>query len=144
MFITALTLNIIHLVYHQLTTNFNFFPFNNVRSYTLRQRLKEASIHGGLMTFCIISLIWDNKLVVGIATLYLFILLVGEYFSWWKHYFFGSTKKWMELYDNIFKDTIIVLPKIKNNPTPNLEHCILHLISFLTFIATCKYYLAPR
>ena len=141
MYTIALILNIIQLIYHQVTTNFDFYPFNNVRRYTARQRFKEASIHGGLMFFSIIAMLLNNKILISMATIYLGLLLIGEYLSWWRHYFFMPTNEWSELYNEIFKETTIVLPKIKENPIPNLEHCILHFITLLTFVFTLKYLL---
>ena len=37
-------------LYHCVTTLFDFFPFNNVRPYSLAERLTECSVNGVLMT----------------------------------------------------------------------------------------------
>jgi hypothetical protein len=45
MWAAALVMNILHLVCHQLTTNLDFFPFNNVRAYTFKQKIAELSVN---------------------------------------------------------------------------------------------------
>jgi len=140
MWLLALILNILHLTYHQLTTNFDFFPFNNIRNYTVGQRLAEASVNFITMGFPVLAISLKNHLLIGIACFSLGFLLCGEYLSWWKAYFFGASEKWKMIYNKIHSHTIIFLPPIKDNPIPNLEHCILHCLSLLTFIVTLIYY----
>ena len=109
MVLFLIALQIILVVYHQLTTLVDLHPLNNVRSYIVKERLLEA-------------------------------LLAGEYLNWWKHYFFQSSQEWLKTYNRIFKETIIVLPPIKNNPVPNFEHTILHSLTLVTTIVTYIYF----
>jgi hypothetical protein len=141
MWIFALSLNILHLAYHQITTQIDFYPFNNIRHYTLKERLLEVSINGLFMIFPVVALLLDNSVMIQISCWILGSIIIGEFLSWWRHYFFGPTQSWQETYDRIFKDTIKVLPPIKDNPIPNLEHCILHSITILSFLTTLMYYL---
>jgi hypothetical protein len=140
MWTVALALNMVHLSYHQLTTNVDLFPFNNIRNYTIRQRIAEVSVNLITMGFPVVAILLKNHTLTGVACWFLGFLLCGEYLSWWKAYLFGATDKWKNIYNKIHKDTIILLPPIKDNPIPNLEHCILHFLTLLTFIFTIFYY----
>jgi hypothetical protein len=141
MWTLALILNTLHLVYHQVTSNIDFFPFNNIRHYTLKQRLLEVGINGVVMAFPIAALWMHNKKMIEISCWILGVTLVMEFTSWWRHYFFGPSEAWKNTYDKIFASTLKVLPPIKNNPIPNLEHCILHSLTLISFIIILKYYL---
>ncbi len=139
MWTLALVFNAIHLIYHQVTTNFNFFPFNNIRNYKISERIFEAGLNGLIMAFPVMALCLHNQKMITASCWVLGFLVVGEFLSWWPFYFWGTPKwmgKWQEAYDRTHKHTIIFLPPIKNHAIPNLEHCILHLITLATFAVT--------
>lgn len=140
MWTIAFILTILHVSYHQVTTNFDFYPFNNIRNYTLKQRIAEASVNLITMGFPVVALLINNHKIVGIACFFLGFTLCGEFLSWWKGYLFGASEKWKAIYKVIHKETITFLPPIKDNPVPNLEHCILHFLTVVTFISTVIYY----
>ena len=142
MWTAALILNILHLAYHQVTTNFDFFPFNNIRHYKPHERIAEAGVNALTMGFPIVALLWRNHTAVIVACCVLGFLLFGEFISWWPAYFWGthpSMNKWQEVYDRAHKHTIKFLPPIKDHPIPNLEHCILNAITIITFTVTFIY-----
>jgi len=132
----TLTMQIIHLFYHQMTTLIDLYPFNNIRGYRKKEQLLEAGVNGLTMGFPIVALLSGNKILMSIAVGLLGILCLGEFFTWWYPYLFGATEYWQKQYDQKFKSTIIILPSIKNNPIPNLEHLILHILTLITFIMT--------
>jgi hypothetical protein len=139
MWTIALILNVVHLAYHQVTTNFDFFPFNNVRNYKTSERIFEAGMNGLIMAFPIVALSLHNQKMIAASCWVLGFLLLGEFLSWWPHYFLGTPgwmHKWQAAYDRTHKHTIRILPPIKDHPVPNLEHCILHLITLAAFVAT--------
>jgi hypothetical protein len=71
-------------------------------------------------------------------------LLIAEYFNWWQPYLFGASEPWQKVYDRLFRSTIIVLPAVKKNPVPNLEHLILHGLTLITCIVTyISYFTQP-
>ena len=142
MWTLAFVLNVFHLAYHQATSNFDFYPFNNIRLYTKFQRIAEVTWCGFLMGFPVIALCLDSRKMIGASCWILGFLLFGEFMSWWRHYLFGPTKWWKDFYDKTHKHTIKVLPPIKDHPIPNLEHCILHVITLATFVGTLRYYLS--
>jgi hypothetical protein len=140
MWAVALSINILHLVYHQATTNLDFFPFNNIRNYTAKQRIAEVSVNLITMGFPVVALLCNNHKMVEISCWVLGSLLCGEFLSWWKNYFFGASEKWKNIYAKIHKSTITILPPINDNPIPNLEHCILHFLTLAACVATTIYY----
>ena len=64
----ALIVNVLHLSYHQITTNFDFYPFNNIRTYTTKLRVPEASVNFVTMGFSLVAMILNTHKLIGIAT----------------------------------------------------------------------------
>ena len=132
------------LLFHQLTTLFDFYPFNNVRPYAIPERLVECGVNGALMLIPFLGFAFAVAWMQVAALVIYPVLVVGEYLAWWRPYFFGATEDWQATYDRLFKKTLIVLPAIKNNPVPNLEHTLLHGLTLLTTILTyIAYFTAP-
>ena len=71
MWTLALIMNILHVGYHQLTTNFDFYPFNNIRSYTLKQRIAEVSVNLITMGVPVAALLINIHRLMGIACFFL-------------------------------------------------------------------------
>ncbi|MBS1988095.1 hypothetical protein JST56_03805 [Candidatus Dependentiae bacterium] len=138
----ALFFQVFHLVYHQVTTIFDLYPFNNIKSYTRKQQLLECGSCAFAMGIPIFATLFGGKIMAGVSVVLFILLLMGEYFTWWKPYFFGPTELWKTVYNKKFKSTIIILPAINDHPIPNLEHLILHSITVVTFILTVKYFFA--
>ncbi len=55
-------------------------------------------------------------------------LMLGMYASWYKPYFFGPTKKELDLYHAIFAGTHSILPVRHGFPGPNTLHLVLHAL----------------
>ncbi|MBK7652238.1 MAG: hypothetical protein IPJ20_18145 [Flammeovirgaceae bacterium] len=70
-----------------------------------------------------------------------FLIQVKEIIDWWIPYLFGASKEWKNHYLKIFAETTIMLSAIRDNPIPNLEHCILHTLTLLSFLSIIVYYL---
>ncbi|WP_442601433.1 hypothetical protein [Paenibacillus sp. KN14-4R] len=135
MYLSLLLLQIATLVYHQLTTRFDFYPFNGVRHYSIQERRNEALINGIIMVIPIILTLTRIPLLIGIGGLIWTLVVVGAVLSWWLPYLTGiavykmpNNETWPQVYERIFSRTIIILPHFKNNPRPNLEHMILHFL----------------
>ncbi|WP_121353881.1 hypothetical protein [Flavisolibacter nicotianae] len=132
------------LLFHQVTTLFDFYPFNNVRQYTLKERLAECCVNGIIMAFPLAGFCLQIDWMTVTSLVIYPVLLLGEYLNWWRHYFFGPTEEWQQTYDRLFRHTIIVLPRIKDHPVPNLEHTLLHSLTLLTAIVTyIAYFTTP-
>jgi hypothetical protein len=128
------------VIFHQLTTLIDLYPFNNIRSYTIKERLIECLVNGSIMLVPVIGHLLQIKWMITSSLVIYPVLLIGEFLNWWRYYFFGPTKDWRSIYDRLFKETIIILPPIKNHPIPNLEHTILHGITLITTVLTYIYY----
>lgn len=136
MLTATLAIQFLLLVYHQLTTLCDWYPFNNVRSYSIKERLTECGINGFIMASPLIGFYFHIPWMMMAALLIYPVLLIGEYLSWWKPYFFGGSEAWQITYNRLFKNTLIVLPAIKDHPVPNLEHTLLHGLTLATTVIT--------
>lgn len=54
--------------------------------------------------------------------------MLGMYASWYKPYFFGPTKKELDLYQALFAGTHSLLPVRHGWPGPNTLHLVLHAL----------------
>ena len=136
MWTLALILSIIHFSYHQLISNFDLYPFNNIRSYTPPQKFMEVGLHAIIIGFTIVVLYFRKQSLTGIAVGGLGMLVIAEFMSWWRYYFFGPGKQQKNRDEKIDKHTIQILPPIKYHPKPNLELCILHVTTLFCFVVT--------
>jgi hypothetical protein len=142
-FITLVT-QLLLVAYHQATTLFDLYPFNNVRDYTVKERLTECLINGITMIMPFIGFYFHVAWMMMAAIIIYPALLIAEYFNWWQPYLFGASEPWQKVYDRLFRSTIIVLPAVKKNPVPNLEHLILHGLTLITCIVTyISYFTQP-
>lgn len=142
----VLAIQIITLFYHQVTTLFDFFPFNGIRYYTVKERRKEAFINGITMLIPIFLTLTHKPILIGIGAVIWMLVVVGAFLNWWLPYTTGvsvykmpNNETWSQVHERIFAKTIIILPRIKNNPTPNVEHMILHTFILASAISTWVY-----
>ncbi|ANY69022.1 hypothetical protein BBD42_22950 [Paenibacillus sp. BIHB 4019] len=148
MFMILLIVQLTTFSYHQLTTRFDFYPFNGIRHYSAKERRNEALINGIVMAVPVMLTFARTPLWIGIGGLIWTLVLVGAILNWWLPYVSGVTvykmpnnETWQQVYDRIFSKTIILLPSIKNNPRPNLEHIILHVLILSSAITAWMYVL---
>lgn len=132
----VITFQVLLLLYHQITTIFDFFPFNSARFYSAKEKLIECLVNFILMGLPIVGFLTLNNTLMNFAVVYYFILFLIELKTWWIPYFIKPTEEWKEEYSRLHSKTIIVLPGIKDNPVPNLEHCILHGLTLITAMVT--------
>jgi len=156
------------LAYHQITTLFNFWPFNGVRNYTWQQKLAEAGLNGILMSLPPIGLIFHIRALMIFGVIYYPLLFCIEVTIWWVLYLtnpigrwrtifnrilgalmFNNPKvdasaRWIEIYNQLQRGTITILPPRSNRPVPNLEHMILQALTLLTAIVTAVAYFRPH
>lgn len=132
----AVFCQILLLVYHQTTTLFDFYPFNNVRNYPWRLKLTECLVNGIIMAIPPIGYVFDVGWAKGAAPWIYVGILAGAWVSWYQKYLFGATPAQQLAYDHIFRPTMQVLPDIQGRPRPNLEHIILHGLLLITLLLT--------
>jgi hypothetical protein len=132
----AIILQVLLLAYHQITTQVDFFPFNGVRFYKAWEKALECAVNGILMSLGPIGFFFGVRALMWYGVIYYFVLFLEELRVWWVPYFFGASKAWRAAYDRLHARTIKVLPARGGNPIPNLEHMILHTLTFVTAIVT--------
>jgi len=132
----AITLQIISLLYHQITTLFDFFPFNGVRFYSRREKLADAISGLIVMAIAPIGFIFHVPFLMELGLVCYCIGIGGWVATWLIPYFFGPSAKWLEIYSKVHRQTITVLPRRGSNPVANLEHLILLILALLTTAAT--------
>jgi hypothetical protein len=148
------------LVYHQITTLFDFYPFNGARRYAWKEKLAEAGSNFVLMSLAPIGFGFQIRGLMIFGVVYYFFLFAVEIIIWWIPYLTvpsghwrriynlllavstSSFKKgdtldhWYEIYNRLHRGTITILPARGNRPVPNLEHMILHAWTLITAIVT--------
>jgi hypothetical protein len=129
MLAVAITLQAVLLLYHQVTTLFDFFPFNGVRGNSLRERRLEAGVNLVFMGFPLVAFLVHRQSLMQGGVYSDFCIFAGECATWWIPYFFGPSPKWLEIYSRVQGTTIMVIPRRGTNPTPNLEHLILMVLT---------------
>lgn len=160
---------ILLLAYHQITTWFDFYPFNGVRGYSRKEQLAEACSNAVLMSLAPIGFGFHLKALMVFGVIYYFVLFAVELTIWWVPYFTvpsgrwrffynrllslatsnfepGDTlEHWTAIYLRLHRGTITLLPARNDRPVPNLEHMILHAWTLVTAIITLIAYRAiPR
>jgi hypothetical protein len=135
---------------HQITTNIDLFPLNNVRHLTRRERALESLSSGVIMCVPLLLLVSSlgfriHLLAYASAGLELF-LFIGASLTWWPPYLLGRAvpwaamgEDWLALHERTFAKTLMVVPPYKGRPRPNLEHIILHLLMLAGALATAAY-----
>jgi hypothetical protein len=156
----AIICQLVLLAYHQITTLFDFFPFNGARNYSRKERLAEVGGNFILMILAPIGFGFHIRGLMIYGVVYYFFLFAIELIIWWIPYFTVPTGRWRDIYNrvlsyatsnfekgdklthwcNIHKrvhgGTITFLPVRGDRPVPNLEHTILHAWTFITAIVT--------
>ena len=79
----TITIQLVLLFYHQLTTGVDFYPFNGVRFTKPAERRMEQAVNGVLMGLPVAGFFFqiDGLIYYGVA--YYFILLAVECATWW-------------------------------------------------------------
>ena len=144
LWLAAVLLAGISLVYYELTTLVDFFPFNNVRDSPPAERSMEALINGipllagGILIA--LSSIPAVRWLAYVAAAILGIVAIMGLLLWWLPYLADVTvpwatvpgTTWAELHARTYAETVIVVPPIGDRPRPNLEHMILHALLLVT------------
>jgi hypothetical protein len=156
------------LVYHQVTTLFDFYPFNGSRNYTRKEKLAEAGSNGVLMSLAPVGFGFHIKGLMNFGVVYYFVLFAVEIIIWWIPYLTVPSGRWRGIYNRLLAGatsnfdagdtlehwkgiyrrlhfgTITVLPPRDDRPVPNLEHTILHVLTLITALVTATAYFHLR
>jgi hypothetical protein len=160
--IVAVICQIILLVYHQVTTLVDLYPFNGARHYTRRERWAEADINIVLMSLAPIGFMRHIRGLMIYGVVYYFVLFSIELIIWWVPYFFtprgkvrmvynlalaigtsnfgkgDALDRWLAIHQRIHHGTISFLPARAGRIRPNLEHMLLHAWTLFTAVITLK------
>ena len=129
-------IQLVLLAYHQVTTAFDFYPFNGVRFTKSSERHIEQAVNAVLMGLPIVGFSLHVTWLTYYGVAYYFILFSVECATWWVPYFCGASQKWLEIYLRVHSTTLGLLPGRGSRTAPNLEHLILMLLTALTAILT--------
>jgi hypothetical protein len=156
----AIICQIVLLVYHQITTHFDFFPFNGARNYSIKEKLAEGGSNLVLMIIAPIGYGFHIRGLMIYGVIYYFFLFAAELIIWWIPYYAVPSGRWRGVYNSLLScatsnfekgdtlshwcgihkrlhsGTITFLPSRDDRPVPNLEHTILHAWTFITAIVT--------
>jgi len=162
----ALVCQLLLLLYHQITTFVDFYPFNGARNYSARERLAEMGVNVVLMSLAPLGFAFQIHGLMLFGVVYYFVLCFIEVVIWWIPYFTvpsgawrkaynvvlslatssfepGDTlERWIATHHRLHDGTLTVLAVRGGRITPNLEHVILHVWTFVTAIATLGAYAA--
>lgn len=131
----AFGLALLLLAYHQITTWYPLFPWNDVEKYTRKELLLETSINGVLMGMGALSLLFAPKGFWLYYPLVFFpFLLIAEAWHWWVPYFFPNEKD-RKHYEVHFSRTMKFIPEVAGRQTPDANHTVLQLMTFVTTAA---------
>src|SRR5436190_10029677 len=82
----ALASQLLLLGYHQVTSWFDFYPFNGVRNYSCREKFAEVTVNAGLMSLAPIGFGFHITGLMIFGVIYYFVLLAAELIIWWIPY----------------------------------------------------------
>jgi hypothetical protein len=156
----AVVVQVVLLVYHQVTTLFDFFPFNGARNYSRTEKIAECGTNAVLMSIAPIGFGFGIAGCETFGVYYYYVLFALEMIIWWIPYFceprgvflrvynlllaIGTSDfppenclaRWKVTYERLHRSTWIILPPKGDRPVPNVEHTILHLLTLITLIVT--------
>lgn len=107
-----------------------------VKGYVDRpEKISPDTIGWSLLTFVFI-LYWLNVDVAQYILIILFgLVLIGFYYFHWKHYFFGTSQKKIDSYNEYFKGTHRILAESSERLVPDTFHIVHTLIYIIAFIS---------
>jgi hypothetical protein len=156
----ALVCQLLLLAYHQITTLFDFYPFNGAGRLTAKERWAECGVNGLLMALPPVGFGFHIRWLMTFGLIYYFVLFAIELVIWWIPYLAtpsgrwrmvynrvlswatsnfekGDTlNHWQEIHGRLYRGTISVLPDRDRPIVPNLEHMILHGWTIVTALVT--------
>ncbi len=142
---TTITLAILLLLYHQLTTWLPLFPWNDVANLSRKDILLEACWNGLVMGSGVLFLLQGYTGGYKYYPLiYYPFLLTGEIFQWWLPYFspgFAKSKHNFD-YGSRYSRTLKWLPHCAGERTPDANHTVLHLLTMITVVLVFADYLS--
>ncbi|HLN29234.1 MAG TPA: hypothetical protein VK395_15910 [Gemmataceae bacterium] len=166
--IAAVICQLVLLIYHQITTFVDLYPFNGARNYSARERLAEMGVNAALMSLAPIGFTLNLHGLMLFGVIYYFVLFGVEIVIWWIPYFTvpsgcwrraynlvlsvatsnfekgDALEHWLAVHQRLHDGTLTVVPKRGGRIVPNLEHTLLHGWTLVTAITTLIAYNGSR
>src|SRR5699024_8948780 len=92
-FLWAVFLQVLLLIYFELTTLINLYPWNDLSKYSYQERLLEATINGIIIVIGIILFVTKVKWLMVISVVLWFAFLFMQLLTWWMPYLTGKHLK---------------------------------------------------
>jgi hypothetical protein len=125
------------LVYHQITTWFPLFPWNDIDNLSRKDILLEAGTNGILMGLGIACMIHANTGFYHYYPLiYYPFLLSGEFFQWWFPFFsvrFSKSSINFD-YERRYARTVKFIRARAGVRVPDANHTVLHILTLATTV----------
>jgi hypothetical protein len=97
----AIVCQIVLLVYHQITTYIDLFPFNGARNYSLKEKLAEGGSNFVLMILPPIGFGFHRHGLMIYGVIYYYFLFAAELIIWWIPYFTVPSDRWRGIYNRL-------------------------------------------
>jgi hypothetical protein len=122
----ALSLRILLFLYFEITTLVNLYPWNDLSKYSYKEKMIEATVNGAIIIFCLGLFITQIKWIMAISVVFWLVFFLMQLLNWWMPYLTGKHLKQFPkiVYDTHFKNTIKLLPPIKDHIIPDAQHNI--------------------
>src|SRR5690625_2645813 len=107
-FTWAIIIQILLLIYFEVTTLVNLFPWNDLSKYSTREKVIEATASGIIILLGIILFATKIKWLMILSVGLWFVHLLMQLFTWWMPYVTGKhlTQFPKSLYDTHFQKTV--------------------------------------
>lgn len=134
----AVILQLLLLLYFEAITLLNLYPWNDLSKYTFKEKVIEATVNGAIIIFNAGLFTTKVKWLMMISIVFWFLFLLMQLLTWWMPYVTGKHLKQFRrtLYDTHFKETIKLLPPIKDHIIPDAQHNVLQFLTLITFIVS--------
>src|SRR5690606_12662084 len=96
----------------EVITLVNLYPWNDLSTYSFKEKITEATINGAIISASLALFISKAKWLMVVSVVFLFIFLLMQLLTWWMPYLTGKHLKQFPrtLYNTHFKKTFKLLP----------------------------------
>jgi hypothetical protein len=139
----ALILQMLIVVYWEVTEYVDLFPFNDVRGNHWRDSI-SASLANDVPKLLILAVFWFARTQWQSKWYRFFLFSAGVYYLvylglqirvWYPRYLWGATAEEAKAYAEKFGQTIKLLPTYGHHLPPDLQHHVLQLITVAIIVA---------
>ena len=139
MFVAALLSQILLLLYNQLISTVNLFPFNHIHAHDSEDFYIQNVVATTFLGLAPFGFFFQIPILMVFGTGLIAVHLVLELVTWWVPYLSKPTIAWSQTYNRIYKPTLVLLPGKEKKTVPNTEHVVLHGLALLTLVLSTVY-----